>query len=1053
MNEKNKIYLIIFSSTCRMVPVQEHVCPACNIKLQLFAINFEESIYLCPTEGCFYPLNQSHKIVLVPSNNLCNNNEVSLSCSDEKTLEELLDDTETTAEHSDLSSVADDNIVNEEPAALVPDSNSSLLNLPKSMESIIRKVALANKNFSSLLPKNFLQSSSQSSSTSILPPSPAISSSSSASSSLTPVSLPTPASSSIKKTVKRKIVDIKNSPSMTTTASLPPHMQQKKDTMQNKQVHYLQWPNSHALCWLDVILCLFVHNKMLKAQVKQLPTQDRSVLKTLFKAYAQAMKLFNGTNQPEKGQPQSTPAPTMQAGVKTSNTSVTAAPSSDIPMAILKKAMVDNSVAVKGPKKKAVRLLLNIREAVWKQLQTKLQCKKGTNDGPVFALISLEKQEPALRDVFTMDYMLEFRCNQCKHYVNSSHSKMLTTLEAAPNFTMNHMQHIVKCSNCNRVNQYRMLKPIKFRNSILLHFLKGIPFDDISKLDFVHNSVQYHVTGIVQYTNDPDHFIAWIKYSDRKWIKCDDLDGPVCSVNLGIPVIPKQEVHLVMWEKLKCDAVESTDVSKVSSTSSSSSLTNQQALPVVTSVEIPSVSALPVVTISDDSSSPIPSNSSVTLSTMTNSISSPVLSRTVPSSVLSRIMSSIETPVFADTMSSTVVPVLSGTIPSAVVPVLSGALPSAVVPVLSATVPSTVTSNVNPALSSTVSPLVSATLCTTMSQPVISALCNSVSPLVTPNLCSTVSPLVTPALYSTVSPPVNPAICSTVSSPVAPAVNTTESSEALSTISSNVTPVHNIMLSSIGTPMSCGTLLSVANPAVNGPISLSIAPKSTSQPLCSTPGEDSFILPVSVSPSGLISLSTTSSPSEVVLSLPIMSSSPNTLLTPMVSSVKEAAPQTLTSASSVLKSALLNSPLLASDNLASDVRNSLNRDNFVPVPPPVLSSLSDSPGCITGPPVSASTSNQLIYPLQIESPLPMNTACVVQNKPMVVIPGTSGNQVILPNCSQVSSSTVAIKEQCPYPLPISKGNTRPLPIKLENDANHLNKLKANLAMVKRFKKW
>ncbi|XP_036358885.1 SUMO-specific isopeptidase USPL1-like isoform X1 [Octopus sinensis] len=1045
----------------RMVPVQEHVCPACKIKMQLFAINFEESIYLCPTEGCFYPLNQSHKIVLVASNNMCSDNEMVSAYPEEKALDVISADTE---QNNSGSSVTEDGVAHEEPAvADISDSNNALMNLPKSMESIIRKVALANKNFTSLLPKNFLESLSppsvSSSSSLVAPAAAAVAASSSSSLSLLPSS-PLP---SLKKTLKRKIVDVKNN-SSTVTASLPPHLQQRKlnvNVAPNKQVHYLQWPNSQALCWLDVILCLFVHNKMLKARVRQLPPQDRSVLKTLFKAYTQAMKLFNGTNQPEKGQPTA----------KGPNSSI---PASDLPMAILKKAMLDNSVAVKGPKKKAVKLLLNVREAVWKQLQTKLLCKKGTNDGPVFALISLEKQEPALRDVFTMDYILEFLCKQCEHRVTSSHTKMLPTLEAAADFSMYNMQHIVKCSNCNCRNQCRTLKPIKFGNSILLHFLKGIPFEDLSKLNFTHNSIHYHVVGIVQYTNDPDHFIAWIKYSDRKWIKCDDLDGPICSVNLGLPLIPKQEIHLVMWEKLKSDSLETVADPK---TNSASALTNPQMLPVVTSVsEAPSASALPVVTISDDScSSPIPSTSSVTLSTtatsMTNSIISStvgtVFSRTTPStgvSVLGNIMSSIEAPVFGDAMSSTVVPVLSGTIPSAVVPVLSGTIPSAVMPVLSATVPSTVvsvigntvTSAVTPALNSTVSQLVSPALCSTMSQPVISALCSTVSPLVTAGLCNTVSPLVTPALYSTVSPSVTPAICSTVSSQVAPTVNTTESSAALSTVSPTVAPVHNIMLSSLGTPISCATLLSVANPAINGPISISVTPTSTTQPQPSSSADDSFIIPMSVSPSGLISLSTTTSPSEVVFSLPVMSSTPNTLLTQLVSSGKEESSSSLTSASPILKSALLNSsPLLASETLVSAAGDSIPPHNSASLPTQVLSNSSETQSCLTGSLTPATSSNQVIYPVQIEPPLSMNTACVVQNTPVVVRPGQSGdlNQVVIPNCSQIPCSPMEVKQISFQPLPISKGNTKTLPIKLESDANHLNKLKANLAMVKRFRKW
>ena len=46
---------------------------------------------------------------------------------------------------------------------------------------------------------------------------------------------------------------------------------------------------------------------------------------------------------------------------------------------------------------------------------------------------------------------------------------------------------------------------------VMMHFVEGLPTNDISSLDFSFHGNRYSVTGLVQYRNDPDHFVTWIK--------------------------------------------------------------------------------------------------------------------------------------------------------------------------------------------------------------------------------------------------------------------------------------------------------------------------------------------------------------------------------------------------------------------------------------------------------------------------------------------------------------------------------------------------------------
>ena len=46
---------------------------------------------------------------------------------------------------------------------------------------------------------------------------------------------------------------------------------------------------------------------------------------------------------------------------------------------------------------------------------------------------------------------------------------------------------------------------------MLLHFQEGVGEWNVDKFDFRHQDRLYRVTGVIQYTNNPDHFVAWIR--------------------------------------------------------------------------------------------------------------------------------------------------------------------------------------------------------------------------------------------------------------------------------------------------------------------------------------------------------------------------------------------------------------------------------------------------------------------------------------------------------------------------------------------------------------
>ena len=55
------------------------------------------------------------------------------------------------------------------------------------------------------------------------------------------------------------------------------------------------------------------------------------------------------------------------------------------------------------------------------------------------------------------------------------------------------------------------LSVFRLSDCLLLHFTEGLPHNNWKKLDFDHQGYVYTVTGVVQYMNSPDHFIAWLR--------------------------------------------------------------------------------------------------------------------------------------------------------------------------------------------------------------------------------------------------------------------------------------------------------------------------------------------------------------------------------------------------------------------------------------------------------------------------------------------------------------------------------------------------------------
>ena len=215
---------------------------------------------------------------------------------------------------------------------------------------------------------------------------------------------------------------------------------------------FLQWKNQEALCWLDVILCLFVRNQHLQALVAASQSVD-CVLRLLFRAHTQAMALIehkrlkigkeSGTFFPVKsggGDCTMTPSVVtsrangsqlnprrmlnfMQVDANQNSGDIKAncpVTTCDVNSKKINPASLpvddnicDEGKSVPGDIPEARAVLHDVRERAWQALQPRLKCVKGKDDSPVFALPLLLAQNPAVEKQLTVHYGWLMVCKQC----------------------------------------------------------------------------------------------------------------------------------------------------------------------------------------------------------------------------------------------------------------------------------------------------------------------------------------------------------------------------------------------------------------------------------------------------------------------------------------------------------------------------------------------------------------------------------------------------------------------------------------------------------------
>ncbi|NXA29517.1 USPL1 isopeptidase, partial [Ibidorhyncha struthersii] len=265
----------------------------------------------------------------------------------------------------------------------------------------------------------------------------------------------------------------------------------------------LQWRNMHNLCWLDCILSALVHLEILKFALAEEYNGGKCLLQELLTKYNQATLLLNTCKRSK----------------------------------------------VKDVLPKAESHLNEIRNRFFTQLQPRLKCELGKKESPVFAFPLLLQLDQQAEKLFLHSFSWKFECVCCGYKYQDRFRKTLTTFtNIIPDWHPLNAIHVGPCNNCSDRSQRRQMILEKVPSILMLHFVEGLPHNNLKNYSFRFEEDTYQITSIVQYQTDKKHFITWSLNPDGTWLECDDLKGPYCKRHKRFEV-PPSEIHIVIWEK------------------------------------------------------------------------------------------------------------------------------------------------------------------------------------------------------------------------------------------------------------------------------------------------------------------------------------------------------------------------------------------------------------------------------------------------------------------------------------------------------------------------
>ncbi|KAG7269636.1 hypothetical protein CRUP_016427, partial [Coryphaenoides rupestris] len=259
----------------------------------------------------------------------------------------------------------------------------------------------------------------------------------------------------------------------------------------------LFWRNSDNLCWLDTLLVALVHCRNLRDH-RPADRPQKSAAWELVKKYDEICAAVQAQQH------------TGTDGAVT------------VPERVLQNAYSE---------------LQSIRRSIFTLLQPRLQCRLGGWETPVFALPALTACDSWMESLFEVTFHWEFEVTK----------PLPTFIHCMTDWHPDKAAHLAPCNLCHKKNQRRTMVLDRVPPVLALHFVEGLPNDDLQAYSFNRHGSRYSVSTVIQYKETIKHFVTWIQTPSGLWQEFDDLKHPVCKTHAQLPV-PAQEMHIVFWE-------------------------------------------------------------------------------------------------------------------------------------------------------------------------------------------------------------------------------------------------------------------------------------------------------------------------------------------------------------------------------------------------------------------------------------------------------------------------------------------------------------------------
>ncbi|XP_075055054.1 SUMO-specific isopeptidase USPL1 isoform X2 [Mixophyes fleayi] len=270
-------------------------------------------------------------------------------------------------------------------------------------------------------------------------------------------------------------------------------------TFQNSQ-RRLQWKNKYSLCWLDCVLSALVQSEMLNNFVAK-GDNNKELIHYLFAKYEEASTMLPQWDKRRKS----------------------------------------------GGTQKLDKCLNEVRMYIFDKLKPFLKCELGQKETPVFAFPLLLKLDPEIEELFMHTYTWNFKCEVCGYSCQERCQKTMTTFtKVVPDWRPLNAVHTAPCNKCQNADQRRALNLEKLHSVFMVHFVEGLPTNDLEEYSFHFNGHLYQIRTVIRYRYD--HFSSWTANDDGSWLESDDLKGTFCRRHQKCRV-RAEDIHVVMWEK------------------------------------------------------------------------------------------------------------------------------------------------------------------------------------------------------------------------------------------------------------------------------------------------------------------------------------------------------------------------------------------------------------------------------------------------------------------------------------------------------------------------